>query len=149
MNKLCMWRLNCDMTQKEVAEFFEMPPRTWQAWDQDYRQPPHWAERLIIKELMDLAEKRIEERAEKRMANMKSDVDGNRPVGSWATIKNDGCDEFIELYPTMKKAINDAESGMTVAYIICNKSEDGLITWYEDKNGKIESDYDYVEWEVK
>ena len=96
---------------------------------------------------MELTEKYIMDCARVRMNRLKSDEDGNRPVGSWVTIKSDGIDEFIEFYDSMKDAINNAESGMQVAYIICNQTEAGLTAWYEDRNGNIHADYDSIMWE--
>lgn len=44
--------------------------------------------------------------------------------------------EAIEHVPT--------DEWFHVAYIACNDSDDGLIAWYEDRKGNIESDYDYI-----
>lgn len=44
-------RLKIGLTQKQAAEFLEVPLRTWEDWEAGKRKPPIWAEKLIINKL--------------------------------------------------------------------------------------------------
>lgn len=147
MNEIQMWRENAMMSRKEMYAKMEIPVRTIEDWESGKRNPPSYVKRFVINELMDITERLFEERARKRIDKLKSDDNGNRPAGSWAVISSNGNDEFIELFPNMKKAMDSAGKNDEVAYIICNVTDSGLSPWYEDKNGDICSDYDYLSFE--
>lgn len=151
-NHIKMWRDNACITQAEMAYEFEIPKRTIENWEQGVRQPSKWIEKLIVEKLMQLTETNLVERARKRMNAMKSDEDGNRPVGSWALIMNKD-DEFVELYDTMQRAIDAYETFKKgpdakyynffhVAYVITNKGVEG--SCYEDREGTLYTDYDSI-----
>ena len=52
------------MSRAEMARQFKIPIRTLESWDAGVRQPPAWAEKLLVKEL----ERMIEERKMKKIA---------------------------------------------------------------------------------
>lgn len=41
-------------SQREISQYFDIPLRTWQEWEQKKRQPPMWCKRLILNELNQL-----------------------------------------------------------------------------------------------
>lgn len=41
-------------SQKKTAEYFGIPLRTWQHWENGTRQPAEWTEMLILKDLTNL-----------------------------------------------------------------------------------------------
>lgn len=45
-------RVAADLTQKEVCELLNIPPRTLQDWEAGRRNPPAWAEALILEKLV-------------------------------------------------------------------------------------------------
>ena len=49
------------LSQSAMSRIMEIPLRTIQSWEGGKRACPPWAERLIIKELHEIAEKRAEE----------------------------------------------------------------------------------------
>ena len=44
-------RLNAGLTQKQLAEWLKIPKRTIETWDCGYRNPPEWAELLILEKI--------------------------------------------------------------------------------------------------
>ena len=42
-------RKRAGMTQKQFAEYFEIPVRSLQEWEQDRRQPPPYLEKLLLR----------------------------------------------------------------------------------------------------
>lgn len=148
MNKIKMWRENALISQAEMSRLLEIPLRTIENWESGNRKPPKYVEKLVVEKLMDIAARTIEKRAWIRMQQLKSDANGNRPVGSWAAIHEYGHgDEFIEFYDTMYEALDENDSG-TIAYLICNEVDGKLDAYYEDKDGCIHSDYDFVKYVV-
>ena len=141
MTKIEMWRKNAFLSRPEMSGIMEIPVRTIENWEGEVTTPPADVERLVVNELMEIAQKNIEERARKKMDHLKSDEDGNRPEGKWVVITTDGMNEWIYDYKDMFDAINNCDDG-TVAYIICNK---GTTSWYEDKKGNIYGDYDSIQ----
>ena len=156
MNEIKKWRNNACMTQKEFASTFEIPIRTIENWEEDQRKPPAYVEKLIIEKLKRITEQTLPERAKKTMAKLKPDENGNRPVGSWATIKKNrnSDDETVECFETMEKAIEDMTyycdekdydtNQSYAAYIICNDRNGRPEPWYTDKNGNVETDHDSI-----
>lgn len=49
-------RLLAGLTQQEMSEKLEIPKRTIGSWEDGSRQCPPYVERLIIKELLSIAE---------------------------------------------------------------------------------------------
>ena len=153
-SRIKIWRERALMTQQEMSSIFEIPKRTIGNWEDGSRDPAHWAEKLIIEKLMALTEKRYVERLNKDLGRLKSDENGNRPVGSWAVIIQHRYDEFVDLFPDMTTALTFAEQTkgdiihseketIEVAYIACNKTEDGTLSpFYCDRNGTIYGDHD-------
>ena len=141
MTKIEVWRKNAFLSRPEMSGIMEIPVRTIENWEGEVTTPPAYVERLVVNELMEIAQKNIEERARKKMDHLKSDEDGNRPEGKWVVITTDGMNEWIYDYKDMFDAINNCDDG-TVAYIICNK---GTTSWYEDKKGNIFGDYDSIQ----
>ena len=45
-------RVAAGLTQKKVCELLGIPPRTLQDWDAGRRNPPAWAEALILEKLV-------------------------------------------------------------------------------------------------
>lgn len=144
-NELKMWRKNARLTQDGMSKKMGIPKRTIEQWESAKRNPPEYVERLVLKELKEITEKTIEDRLKKEMAKMPSDENGNRPVGSWAIITTNGNDEFVELYETMKAAIDEFNGEGYIGYIPCNQTEHGKEAWYTDKNGNVHSDHDGIE----
>lgn len=150
MNEIRKWRMNALLTQQKFSDIFEIPLRTIESWEGEKRNPPAYVEKLIVEKLKNITEETLKERARKNMSQMPSDEEGRRPVGSWAVIEQGQNDEFINCFKTMGDAIehltyhSDKERSC-VAYIICNQKENGEPEpWYEDKNGNVWSDYDYI-----
>lgn len=50
-------RLLAGLTQQEMSEQLEIPKRTIGSWEDGSRQCPPYVERLVIKELLRIAEK--------------------------------------------------------------------------------------------
>ena len=50
-NKIKNARNEAGLTQKEFSEMFEIPLDTVKHWDSGRRNPPEWAEKLIIEKL--------------------------------------------------------------------------------------------------
>lgn len=44
-------RKSAGLTQKQFSELFEIPIDVVKSWDSGRRQPPAWAEKLIIEKL--------------------------------------------------------------------------------------------------
>ena len=44
-------RINAGLTQKELAEWLKIPQRTIESWDCGRRNPPEWAELLILEKI--------------------------------------------------------------------------------------------------
>lgn len=140
------WRKNAKLSQAGMSKKMDIPKRTIEEWEAGRRTPPAYVERLVIKELMEITEKTIEDKLRKEMAKMPSDENGNRPVGSWAIIEvlSDG-GEFIELFETMKEAIDEFNGEGYIGYIPCNQTEHGKEAWYTDKYYEVHSDHDGIE----
>ncbi len=144
------------MTQKEFSSKFEIPSRTIESWEGGQRKPPAYVQKLIIEKLKAITEQVLQERAAKRMNKLKSDENGKRPIGSWATIKKDkqSDNENVECFITMDQAIEDLiyycsdndydKEHSYVAYIICNDVNGRPEPWYVDKDGNVEADHDFV-----
>lgn len=145
-NLIKMWRENSMLSRAEMSRRMDIPVRTIENWESGVNTPPSYVERLVVNELMRITEKELEERGRKRMAKLKSDEEGKRPIGSWAVIASDKNDEFVTCYYSMFEAINHVNDGYPayVAYIACNDTEDGPQPWYEDRNGNVESDHDSI-----
>ena len=143
MTKIELWRKNAQMSRAEMSRIMDIPVRTIENWDAGVNTPPGYVERLVVNELMRLTESRLEEKARKAFEKLKSDENGNRPVGAWATITQCGNDEAVETYADMYEAIKNAGNA-TVAYIACNKTDTGLEAYYMDKKGNVYCDYDYI-----
>ncbi len=45
-------RIKAGFTQKEVCELLNIPPRTLQDWEAGRRNPPAWAEALVLEKLI-------------------------------------------------------------------------------------------------
>lgn len=45
-------RLKTGMTQKETAEWLDIPLRTWENWERGISKPPKYVEKLIIDKLL-------------------------------------------------------------------------------------------------
>ncbi len=155
MNKIKIWRKNAMLTQEGMAIEMDIPKRTIENWEGEVSSPPAWAERLIIEELKRITARKFEERAEKTMAGLKSDENGERPAASWAVItrKRDGYgDEFVDICKDINDAIFECElqkeqypeDEHIAAYVLCNREGDKLTPYYCDKNGQIWSDYDFL-----
>ena len=152
MTKIEMWRENAMLSRPAMSRLTEIPVRTIENWEREVNSPQPWAERLVIKELMEITDSVIRERARKRMAKLKSDEDGRRPVGSWAVIRGRRGDEWHDYFNTMNDAIEEYErlkddkyfDNLCVAYLICNQTDDGVEGYYCDRNGQVESDYDFI-----
>lgn len=147
------WRENAFLSRAEMSRRFEIPIRTLEDWEYGKSNPAVWAEKLIVEKLMSITDEVIRERSKKRMSKLKSDEDGRRPVGSWALIRGRKGDEWHDYFPSMYEAIEEYESlrddkyfdNLQVAFIICNQTDDGkLESYYCDKNGNVESDYDFI-----
>lgn len=52
MNKIKEARIAAGLTQKEVCELLGIPPRTLQDWEAGRRNPPAWAEALVLEKLI-------------------------------------------------------------------------------------------------
>lgn len=51
MKKISEYREDVGLTQKEFSKLFEIPIDVVKSWDSCRRQPPKWAEKLIIEKL--------------------------------------------------------------------------------------------------
>jgi len=51
MNKIKQARLAASLTQQAMSDLLKIPKRTIENWEEGKRQPPEWAERLIIEKL--------------------------------------------------------------------------------------------------
>lgn len=51
-------RLSAELTQQRMSEVFEIPKRTIENWETGTRTPPTYVEKLIIRELERIAEKK-------------------------------------------------------------------------------------------
>lgn len=49
-------RHTAGLTQKGMADFFEIPVRTVSDWERGLRKPPEWVCKLLVKALKDLGE---------------------------------------------------------------------------------------------
>ncbi|MDO5399025.1 MAG: helix-turn-helix domain-containing protein [bacterium] len=58
-NKIKNARQKAGLTQKAMSELFGIPKRTIENWDMGLRKPPHWAERLLIEKLEQIANERV------------------------------------------------------------------------------------------
>lgn len=47
-------RQKANLTQSQMAKMFEIPLRTLQHWENGDRNPPVWAEKLIVEKLNSL-----------------------------------------------------------------------------------------------
>ncbi len=50
-------RLNAGLTQQQMSDIMEIPKRTIENWESGLRKCPPYVERLIIKELREIASK--------------------------------------------------------------------------------------------
>ncbi len=57
MNAIKKARLAAGLSQNQMADLMEIPVRTIQDWENDRRIPPRYVERLVIKELNEIAKK--------------------------------------------------------------------------------------------
>jgi DNA-binding transcriptional regulator YiaG len=143
------WRKNARLSQAEMSRRFGIPSRTIEDWEAGRRSPADWAEKLIVDKLLRLAEAAVEQEMKAVADHLKSDENGNRPVGTWATLSTNGADEFVHYYDDMTAALNAAYPGDKVVYLLCNQKENGTIeAWYEDRKGNIYGDFEEVKWEV-
>lgn len=53
--KIKQARLAAGLTQKSMSELFQIPRRTLEDWETGKRNPPEWAEILIVEKLKALA----------------------------------------------------------------------------------------------
>ena len=53
-------RLAAGLTQQQMSEFMEIPKRTIEAWEEGKRKCPPYVERLVIKELQQIADSKTE-----------------------------------------------------------------------------------------
>ncbi len=53
-------RLNAGLTQQQMFEILEIPIRTVQDWESGKRKCPPYVERLVIKELLEIAKQKGE-----------------------------------------------------------------------------------------
>ncbi len=51
-------RLNAGLTQKEMSDIMQIPMRTIGSWEDGSRKCPPYVERLIVKELREIAQKK-------------------------------------------------------------------------------------------
>ena len=51
-------RLNACLTQKEMSDIMQIPLRTIGSWEDGSRKCPPYVERLVIKELREIAQKK-------------------------------------------------------------------------------------------
>ncbi len=51
-------RLNAGLTQKEMSDIMQIPLRTIGSWEDGSRKCPPYVERLVIKELREIAQKK-------------------------------------------------------------------------------------------
>lgn len=51
-------RLNAGLTQKEMSDIMQIPMRTIGSWEDGSRKCPPYVERLVIKELREIAQKK-------------------------------------------------------------------------------------------
>ena len=49
-------RLSAGLTQQRMSEVFEIPKRTIENWEAGTRTPPTYVEKLVIRELVRIAE---------------------------------------------------------------------------------------------
>lgn len=52
------------LTQKAAAELLEVPKRTLENWEEGHRAPKPWIQRLIIKELLEIAAQKENDQVE-------------------------------------------------------------------------------------
>lgn len=147
MSEIKKWRMNARLSRVEMSRRLDIPLRTIENWELGTTKTIPWAEKLVVEKLMQITEATLEERGRKAANTLKLDKDGNRPVGSWATISSNGYDEFVHCRGNMAEAIKFAEPGDKVAYVLCHQTEHGPEAWYEDKDGNIYGDYETIEWE--
>ena len=57
-------RLRAGLTQKAAAGLLEVPKRTLENWEEGYRAPKPWVQRLIIKELLEIATRKGKDQVE-------------------------------------------------------------------------------------
>lgn len=146
MNEIKKWRKNADLTQSELATIIEADLRTVEAWEQETRKPPRYAEKLLIEKLMDITEKTMEKNMKKEAAKAPKDENGKKAIISWVTIEEHSGDEFIECFSTMKEAIEDLEhypsNKKYVTCILCNENENGKPEpWFADRKGNVWADH--------
>ena len=51
-------RKRAGLTQKKLCEILESPRRTVENWDMGKTIPPHWAEKLLLEKLEQIAKER-------------------------------------------------------------------------------------------
>jgi len=51
-------RINAGLTQKEMSDIMQIPMRTIGSWEDGSRKCPPYVERLVIKELREIAQKK-------------------------------------------------------------------------------------------
>ena len=51
-------RLNAGLTQQQMSDIMEIPKRTIENWESGLRKCPTYVERLVIKELREIASKK-------------------------------------------------------------------------------------------
>lgn len=147
MSEIKKWRQNAGLTQQQMSGLFDIPKRTIENWDMGNRLPAPWAEKLLIEKLMQITDENVRRKMQKLANTLKSDENGNRPVGSWALITTNGWDQFIHCCKDMQDAIRSANPGDEVAYVLCNQTESGPEPWYKDRNDETCSEYDWIDWE--
>lgn len=145
MNNIKFWREKAFLTQQEMSCLLEIPKRTIENWETDIRKPPVYVEKLVVEKLMRITEEVFVKKANKYAATLKSDENGNRPVGSWCVVTSNGYDEFVDLYENMQSALDNIADGY-VAYILCNKIDKGLEAFYTDKNNVVHSDCNIIKF---
>lgn len=101
MNKIKAARIAAGLTQAEVYELLRIPLRTLQDWENDRRQTPEWAERLIIKELVRIKEEK-EMTYEVRVSTIES---------GWEVVYEGTKESCMEEYQNQLKV--DKEEGTT------------------------------------
>lgn len=53
-------RLNAGLTQQQMAEIMQIPKRTIENWESGSRKCPPYVERLVVKELREIAKSKNE-----------------------------------------------------------------------------------------
>ena len=130
-------RVSTGMTQKEFAEYFNIPLKTLQKWEQGERTPPQYVVELIEYKI---------NKEELKMKDLK-----------WCLIDGNATNEDIYVYDSKDEALEDAQyrwdhktdydRKRTITFAVVLLNIDG--TDYAEIDGEIDADWHEVAKDYK